>query len=191
MIDNRACVICGETSGIVCGRCSAGFDVSAPRSVPYVVQVTSLGAYEGALRELVVRAKYQSDRRLLRWAGSQLAAQVGDEPFDVVTWMPGSSTGWARRGYAPAKVLARSLGRSLGVPVTRHLARGRDAAQVGRDRAHRLLGPAVRSLDRSLQGATVLLVDDVCTTGASLSAAADLLLATGAERVDAAVMASA
>jgi predicted amidophosphoribosyltransferase len=152
--------------------------------------MVALGAYEGAVRDLVHRAKFRSDRRLLRWAGQQLAAAVEHTRFDVVTWMPGSRSGWSDRGYTPAKVLARSLGRQCRVPVTRYLSRAADRAQVGKGRAQRLLGPSLVALDRPLQGASVLILDDVCTTGASLASAADLLLSGGAEHVHAAVMAS-
>ncbi len=100
---------------------------------------------------------------------------------------------WSRaywRGFNQAELLAQALSHTSGAPVQNLLMRTRATGhQMGRGREERLL--AVRQAFRSVQAAPrrVLLVDDVCTTGATLDACAAALRAAGAERVEAMVLA--
>jgi predicted amidophosphoribosyltransferase len=86
------------------------------------------------------------------------------------------------RGFDPAGELAASLAEQLDSPPERCLARRGGRRQVGRRRAERIGQPprihATRTAPRS-----VVLVDDVLTTGATLSACAQALRAAGAARV--------
>jgi predicted amidophosphoribosyltransferase len=87
-----------------------------------------------------------------------------------------------RRGFDPAGEIAAALAERLDMPLERCLQRRGGRRQVGRRRAERLgqpprvsaIGPAPRS---------VLLIDDVLTTGATMSACAQALRAAGAARV--------
>jgi ComF family protein len=94
------------------------------------------------------------------------------------------------RGFNQAEVLAQPLGEATGAPVVPGLlARRHRAAQSGLDRAARLenLSGAFRA--PRLDGLRVLLVDDVVTTGATISAAAATLRRSGANDVTALVVA--
>ncbi|HSE61926.1 MAG TPA: phosphoribosyltransferase family protein [Candidatus Saccharimonadales bacterium] len=97
-----------------------------------------------------------------------------------------------QRGYDQAALLAKAVASARVLPYSPSLGRLQDARQVGSNRVQRhvqsahlffVAKPAV------VQGAKILLVDDVCTTGATLAAAAGLLKAHGAASVDAVVAA--
>jgi predicted amidophosphoribosyltransferase len=94
-----------------------------------------------------------------------------------------------RRGYNQAERLAAALARRTGLAVDDCLARAgpSGARQVGRGRAERLAGPDIRAVAPGPERA--LLVDDVCTTGATLGACAAALRAAGARSVTAVVYA--
>lgn len=118
-------------------------------------------------------------------AAAEVWVAVGERP-DVVTWVPVSRRRRAERGFDQAEALARVVARGLGVPVrpllTRH---GGDAlTQARRDRAGRLAAMQGRFVGRGTIAGSVLLVDDVLTTGATASACAHALLRAGADRVD-------
>lgn len=118
-------------------------------------------------------------------AAAEVWVAVGERP-DVVTWVPLSRRRRAERGFDQAEALARVVGRVLGVPVRPLLARsGGDAlTQARRDRVGRLAAMQGRFAGREAVAGSVLLVDDVLTTGATASACAHALLRAGADRVD-------
>jgi ComF family protein len=95
-----------------------------------------------------------------------------------------------RRGYNQAALIADALARRTGLEVTDCLRRaGSAAAQVGRDRRERRLGPAGSIGLRAPAPTHVVLVDDVATTGATLAACAAVLRAAGSLDVAALVFA--
>lgn len=100
----------------------------------------------------------------------------------VVTWVPASVAGRRQRGYDQGRLLARSVSRCTGWPLVDLLRRpGRAGTQRGRGRDERLVGVTF-TVRRPVSG-PVLLVDDVTTTGASLSQAAEALRWAGATSV--------
>jgi predicted amidophosphoribosyltransferase len=144
--------------------------------------------YEGAARAAVLALKHRGRRDLARWLGTQLAPLGPD--VALVTWVPASVAGRRSRGYDQGQLLARSVGRALGRPVRPTLRRSaRSGSQQGRDRDERLAGVAFTA--RRAVPATILVVDDVATTGASLSQAAHALRRAGATSVHGLVVASA
>lgn len=145
-------------------------------------------AYEGAGRELVARLKYRNTRSVVPWLAEQMAALVGPSGIDVVSWAPTTTARRRQRGFDQGRLLALAVARRLRLPCRRTLRRRRGPPQTGRSRAERLAGP-VFVVARTPVPPRVLLVDDVVTTGATLSAAAGQLRQAGADQVRAVVAA--
>jgi len=143
-------------------------------------------AYAGPGRELLARLKYRNQRSSVRWLASAMASVLPpDLPAGALTWAPTSLQRRRRRGFDQAELLARALGREVGLPVVRLLKRVDAAGQTGRNRRQRSCAPVFASL--RAPPTAVLVVDDVITTGATLQAAAGTLIGAGAERVGAVV----
>jgi ComF family protein len=143
---------------------------------------TAVLAYDGTGRELVARLKYRNARSVLRWLAAQMAAPVDAATIDVVTWVPTTSARRRERGFDQAELLARAVARELGLPCRELLRRRAGPVQTGRSALERRRGPAVE-LRVAAVPPRVLLVDDVVTTGTSVSVVARTLRAGGARFV--------
>ena len=152
----------------------------------------ALGEFEMPLSRAVVLHKDAGERRLAAVLGSLLAEQAAARwPgwAQTVAFVPATRQARARRGFDHALAIAETVARDLRVPLSGVLARSaaRDQRALGRDaRAANAVGTfrAVAAV-----GGRVLLVDDVFTTGATLDAAASVLLDAGAEAVRVAAVA--
>lgn len=140
----------------------------------------SLLDYEGPARQLVARLKYRNDRSGLSWLADGMAALLAASPDMVVTWVPTTTARRRRRGFDQAALLARAIARRWRVPCADLLRRGDTAPQTGRTAAERHTGVAVALRHPTTPPpGTVVLVDDVLTTGATLRSVAEVLRSSG------------
>jgi ComF family protein len=145
--------------------------------------------YEGAVRQGLLRFKFQGAAGAADPLGgliAQCAAERLSGEFDAVTWVPVSRKRLRRRGYDQAELLARSACRRWDTRPERLLEKTRDnPAQSGltdREARRENVKGAYRAAG-DCRGRRVLLVDDICTTGATLGQCAAVLLDAGAEAV--------
>ncbi len=140
-------------------------------------------AYEGAGRDLVARLKYRNARTVVCWLALEMARLVSTLDFNVVTWLPTTAARRRQRGFDQAHLLARRLARDVHVPCRSLLVRGSGPPQTGRSESERHQGPALHLRRGVRVPDSVLLVDDVITTGTSVAVAARAIRDAGAGRV--------
>ncbi len=176
------CVVCGADDVLLCKHCDERLTPAPPLPPPPGVdEARALFLYDEVGAAVLGALKYRNAHRLVRLLGPRLAG-IAPPGLDAVTWAPATPANRRRRGYDQGELLARDLARRLGVSCGRLLARGRDLAQVSRGRADRAAGPRLRC--RSPAPASVLVIDDVLTTGATVATAARCLRSGGAGRVE-------
>ncbi|MDA3937223.1 MAG: ComF family protein [Actinomycetota bacterium] len=180
-----ACERCGAPHGwLVCTECWNS-------EFPFTDAV-SAGLLQAPLSRMVTLHKDSNERRLAEVLAELLAAPVLERGWkpDVVCGVPASKAAIARRGFDHGSALAGALARRLDRPHEQLLTRGRALDQRGLDREQRAVN-ASDSFQVAAQplGRDILVVDDVLTTGATLSGAAACLLDAGASRVRTAVVA--
>ncbi len=177
--------MCGARGAAPCGPCAAGLRRAPPLPPPAGVDsCLALLAYEGAGRELVARLKYRNARSSLPFLAdgmARLAAAAAATHVDVVTWAPTTVARRRKRGFDQAELLARAVARRLGVACRPLLARPPGSPQTGQPLDPRRRGPIFHATRPSPP--TVLLVDDVVTSGATVTAAARALRRAGATHV--------
>lgn len=187
------CAGCATEGRALCAVCSSRL-VPHPRTVdlPGVGPVTAGLTYDGVARAAVLALKEEGRTALAASLAVPFAAAVSTalagHPDAVIVAVPSSRSARRRRGFEPVRLLA---GRA-GIPLTPLFLPARPhAAQKAlgvAERARNLDG--VFELAKPVRGIHVLLVDDVVTTGATLSAAANVLRAGGAQVVGAAALAA-
>jgi ComF family protein len=187
------CPACTDGVGVItppwCQRCGRPWEEPLPSCADCAPRVVDAARapflYDGPLARAVRGMKFSGWHAL----GGHLAAAMAEVaadllPADVVTWVPLSRRRRARRGFDQAEVIAASVARRLMLPAARLLRRTRDtraqARQGGADRRRALEGAFACS---SRPGGTILLVDDVLTTGATAAACVRVLKRAGAARV--------
>ena len=196
-VPEPSCPRCGQSvppEGSGCYHCA--------RRRPAFNRARAMGAYEGVLRAAVHQFKYR-DRpqmaeplglRLADYARTQASALNG-LAFDALLPVPMHPVRRRLRGYNQSERLARVLSRELSLPLdTRALARSRRTRpQVGLNedaRRHNLSGAFAVPHPAAVTGKTLLLIDDVATTGSTLSECAAILKAAGAKAVYALTLAA-
>ncbi len=193
------CTRCGASQGsgvgVVegCGRCNEfkdGFGTS---------EILAAGDYASSLRALCLALKFGGMRAaaipLAAWMAQGLLDRGIDQKIDAVIAVPLHPFREFRRGYNQAELLARRLATALGKPQLKPLRRTRATERqalldaVARRQNIAQAFSVRRRWSGRLQGRSVLLVDDVMTTGATIAEAARTLKKAGVTEVYAAVAA--
>jgi len=211
----NACLLCGgDAAAIVCPGCAADLPLLPPNRCPQCAEPTAHGErcghclsrtvyfdgtctlyrYDFPLDRLIHAFKYGGQLALAGWFGGQLADAQGSRDFDRIVPMPLHPARLRERGFNQAAEIARIVGHRLNVRLdVDSVRRTRPTASQAElplaERAANVRGAFECSAD--LSGQRTLLIDDVMTSGATLSECARTLKLHGAARVEVAVIARA
>lgn len=198
------CVLCGkllrrqETD--LCHICRVEAPVCPPmrKSLSFVAQWSVLWYYKDNVRRSLLRYKFHNAQSYASVYGRLLAMKVQQElpEYDILTWIPISSQRFRQRGYDQVELLAKAIGPELGKTPVPTLKKIRDnPPQSGitgqAERRANVLGVYRVTDPKAIAGKRILLLDDIVTTGATISEASRVLLTAGAKEVICAAVATA
>ena len=176
LLNECICEICGDVvleGNRFCDRCKISkfhFDKSRSFSV-----------YEDVSSNLVKRFKYSSKKYYAKFLAELMVTRKDCfENIDYITFVPIGSKRRKERGFNQAEELAFEIGKLTNIPVVDALDKiGNERHQAGlsqKERQENLSGSfKLRELANTIKGMNVLLIDDVFTTGATLSECAKVL----------------
>ena len=185
------CDVCGlpQTHFGLCDRCQ--------QDPPSFKMMRSWAVFEDPVQEALHQLKYRRNIGLGEALATQMSmfvAQLG-WPMDIIVPIPLGKKRLKERGYNQVAMVAKPLSLRMGIdypPAT--LVRARETrSQVGlsaTERKQNVLN-AFQADKNRVDGRTILLMDDVSTTGATLSSAAEALYTSGAKEVYAITIARA
>ena len=204
MLLPQRCLCCGRAGASACARCLGSLPrlepplcdrCGAPTAWPVRRCAECSGrrlafesaraavAYDEKVRAIVAGWKEHGLRRLSAAVGDLVVAAITRPPVEALTFVPADRDRLLQRGHHPAERLARELGKRWELPVLDALSRTRSGP--------RQRGSSLAERRRNVRGAfaaraspsSMCLVDDVYTSGATVSAAASALRKAGARRV--------
>jgi ComF family protein len=166
----------------------------------YFTMARALGVFVGSLQEAIHRWKYQGKTLLTpffaEWMAEGLNRYWEPDSLNLLIPVPLHPQRLRQRGFNQALLLVKELSRRTGLPYQKTILQKKESTipQVnlsGVEREKGLRGTFHLMEKEKLSGKTVLLVDDVYTTGATVNECSKVLLRGGAERVDVLTLAHA
>lgn len=211
LIAPHSCISCGNTNNAMCSNCvaenvsglgdfcavcgSLSFDYrickQCQANTP-LKRIWLAAQYKGLPSRLIKIYKFERCRSAYKPLAYALDGIMSHQPSDtLVVPIPTAPRRVIQRGYDHSVLLAKELARLRGLKIDYPLLRRHNMRQVGTSRAQRKLqaDTAFVLKENFSISSPVLLVDDVFTTGSTLTAAAELLIGRGATKVEAAVVA--
>ena len=170
---------------------------NAKRSGDFFSVCVSPLYYEGNVREAILRFKFRNATSYAGLFGRLIADCIRDNlagEYDLISWVPLSAKRLKKRGYDQAMLLAMAAALELDDVAVETLVKHTDVpAQSGLGSAEKrranVSGSYAASDPELIAGKRILLIDDIVTTGSTLSECARTLLGAGAEKVVCATLA--
>jgi ComF family protein len=184
-LGHSGCSTCGlplqATEQTSCGACLA--------KPPRISRTRAAVAYDDLTRGLAIRLKYGRKIAIARTMARYMAPLVGEEGDRLLVPVPLHRTRLWTRGFNQSAIVARELSRRLSIDwdpmALRRVRRTPPLKGMSRQQRHRTVAGAFRVRNReAVAGKTIILVDDVLTTGSTAEACARTLKRAGAARIE-------
>lgn len=207
------CIFCGVTLGHdavveACDQCRAGVVASHRKDIPpeeldvekaWCDRAMVAFEYDGPIRECIMNFKYHDKPSYGRTLGQMLIAAISGNldmsRFDLVMGIPLHKSRMKERGYNQSELMANSIAALTGLPrgtgLVERVRNTSSQSLLTREQRRENMAAAFRvnRLDK-VRGKSILLVDDVLTTGSTLNECSRVLKEAGAKEVVAVALAS-
>lgn len=197
------CAFCGKLLGKdesdLCGRCRKDLPEigGSIKRGEFFRRCWSVYSYEGCVADSIRRFKFSGMQQYAQVYGRLIAMNLlrNKVDFDVLSWVPISRKRRRQRGYEQTFLIAGTVAAELGCSCTETLKKVRDnppqsMQKTAANRRGNVLNAYQAVRPERFRGKRVLLIDDIITTGATLSECSKTLRMAGAELVECATLAA-
>ncbi|MGL4774482.1 MAG: ComF family protein [Clostridium sp.] len=178
---NEKCIICdGEYVDGICSNCKG--------KILRCNDKESYGYYSGVLKELILKFKFHKDFQCGEILGEFLSEiNIGEDINDyIVTWIPITKRVKKNRGFNQSEYLAKIFARERNLKYKKTLIKIKDTdsqKEIGREARLKNLKGSFTAIENKVKGKKIILIDDVKTTGATLSEGKLALKNAGAREI--------
>lgn len=180
---DTSCPRCGKANryGELCNICSS--------TKLFFEKNYACLVYDGMIKDIVHAYKFNNRSYLYRYLSSFMIDKIAQEniEFDLITAVPINKNRFRERGYNQSELLAKEISKRIDVPFSNGIFKKENKeAQVGKNWAERKenVKNTFFIKDKDIfAGKTVLVVDDIITTGSTMNSIAETLMKAGAKRV--------
>ena len=192
------CVFCRKLldsgENLICPKCRKDISYTQNGGIlkgNFFTQCVSPLYYENSVREALLRYKFYQMTVYAEPFGKLLSECVEEyieAQVDIISWVPLSRKRLRSRGYDQAQLLAEVVSRELGIPCMPVLKKKRHTVQQSRmggaEKRRANIAGAYEVIDKErIDGKTILLIDDIVTTGSTFAECARTLGKCGANKV--------
>lgn len=182
-------VISSKTS--CCKECKKEFPAKSVELFLYNSRCIAPFEYKGIFKKAVLNFKFYGRVYYAQQMAAEINRVVGEkykgESFDLITFIPLTSKGRKKRGYNQSEILAKELGKIMKIPCKKLLTKIFDNKPQHTlnpsDRRKNVIGVYKVRKAEKVKNKSILLIDDIATTGATLNEAVKILLQSGTESV--------
>lgn len=174
------CIICKEDYCFgICDHCRRSIKTINSR---YQDKIISYGYYGGVLKELILKFKYKNDFTagdiLTEFLEEYIAQNINYEQY-IITYIPLSKKSKKSRGFNQCEYMAKKIARDLSIEVLEILVKQKETKEqktLKKDERYENIKDAFK-LKKGIKliNCSIILIDDVTTTGATLNEAYELL----------------
>lgn len=182
--NQNVCSHCGRATPFPTSSC-----LNCENKIVHLDKAISVFKYEKPISALIKKLKYGGNKYIAETLIDfmYLSFLKGDIDVDVITFVPMTAKSLKKRGYNHAQILAEKFSEKSAIPTSNCIEKiketERQAKLKGKERQTNLIG-AFKVADKSMvKDKSVLIIDDVTTTGATAEILAERLKKAGAKRV--------
>lgn len=193
--DKNTCQKCTETlpyvKGKICYKCGCEkHDCSCTSTICYYDKVVAPLYYENSVRDCIHKMKFGSREKyassLAEYMYDVMNERLINEKFDFIAYVPLYESDYKIRGYNQSRIMADVISEKTGIPIKAGLIKkiyrtDKQSRQSSVRRSGNVMGAF--DVKEDVSGASVLLIDDIKTSGSTLSECGKMLYLMGAENV--------
>ncbi len=196
-VNEESCLCCGSNevklSLNCCEHCGSEKDECCCESslTARLPHITGAFRYSELIQCKLLNYKFGGKKELYKFFGDSLSERIAlafsQTDFDIVTFVPSSESTLKERGYNHCRLISERVSQKLFLNHAELLLKAGETPKqhrlTAKERMTNISGSIVLKENADIRGKTILLCDDIKTTGATLKECADVLLSAGAEDV--------
>lgn len=169
-----------------CGKCGRNPCICNREDVIFYDEAYIYKPYLDKSKNGILSMKNAENKNYGEYSGEKLAEMLDDVDADMIIPVPMAKRKKRSRGYNQAEIIARKISAVKNIPLRNDILSmrySRTEQHTRSERERKLIRNYLDISDTELTGMTVILCDDIITTGSTFNACAELLKKNGAERI--------